>query len=97
MLTAIRQTGQAGILVLQAAGVAIDQTFTLYVESLLVGIETLALIRAGDFGPRTFILAAQIILMLRQIQLIKQKRSEQATQVGAAVQLVRMGTFRYSA
>ena len=94
MARVIRQAGQAGILLMQATGAAIDQTYVLYAESIAVGVETLLALRAGDFGPQTILLGIQVALMLRQAQQIRQKKSEAATQTGAAVQLLRMSTFR---
>ena len=91
----VRIAAQSAILILQASGAAIDQTYMLYVESLVVGLQTINLIRASKFGAQTFLLGAQVILMIRQIMLIKQKRQEAAAQTGAAVMLVRMHTYRY--
>jgi len=94
MATAIRQTAQAGILVLQVAGAGIDQIFMLYIESLLVGIEVSLAVSAGTFGLTQAFQIGQIAAMIVQIRQIKQKRASAAASTGAAVQLLRMGTFR---
>ena len=94
MISAIRQTAQAGILVLQVAGVAIDQVFALYVEVLLTGLELAATISAGSFGLGGVFLAGQIIAMVILIRQIRAKRTAAAQQTNAAVQLLRMGTYR---
>ncbi len=94
MISAIRQTAQAGILVLQVAGVAIDQIFALYVEVLLTGLELAATVSAGSFGLGAIFLAGQIVAMLILIRQIRAKRTESAQKTNAAVQLLRMGTYR---
>ncbi|KKK64739.1 hypothetical protein LCGC14_2981170 [marine sediment metagenome] len=94
MLNAMREAAAAGVLILQVAGKAVDITFALYIEALIVGIQTLVLTARGNFGPKTILLGIQLVLMIRQIQLIKQKRQESSAQVGAAVQIVRMGLYR---
>lgn len=94
MLTAIRQTAQAGILVLQISGAAVDQTLALFVESLIVGIEVASTVAAGTFGITQIFQIGQIIAMITLIRQIKAKRSEAATRTSATVQLLRMGTFR---
>lgn len=94
MISAIRQTAQAGILVLQVAGVAINQIFTLYVESLLVGIEVAAAISVGTFGLSQIFQIGQIIGMLLLIRQIQQKKRDAAKRTNAAIMLLRMGTYR---
>jgi len=94
MLTAIRQTAQAGILVIQLAGIAVDQIFLLYVESLIVGLEVAFAVEAGTFGISNVLQVGQIIAMLILIRQIKTKQTAAATKTNAAVQLLRMSTFR---
>ena len=93
MITAIRQTAQAGILVLQVAGVAIDQVFALFVETLLVGIELSLTIAAGTFGITQVFQIGQIVAMLLLIRQIRTKQQGAQQQTSAAVQLLRMGSY----
>ena len=95
MISTIRQTAQAGILVLQVAGVAIDQIFTLFIEGLLVGIEVSTAIAAGTFGITQVFQIGQLIAMIILIRQIRNKQTAAAQQTNAAVQLLRMGTFRF--
>lgn len=94
MLTAIRQTAQAGILILQLSGVAIDQLFSLYIETLLVGAEVIGTLAAGSFGATLIFQSGQLIAMLILIRQIKQKKTEAAQKTSQTVQLLRMGTYR---
>ena len=94
MATAIRQTAQMGMLVLQVSGVVIDQIFRIYVESLLVGIELAFAVSAGTFGITQAFQIGQIIAMMILIRQIKQKRVDAARQTEGAVQLLRMASFR---
>ena len=84
MITAIRQTAQAGILVLQVAGVAIDQILSLFVETLLVGIELTVAISAGTFGLTQVFQIGQIVAMLLLIKQIRSKQTSAAQQTNAA-------------
>ena len=93
MITAIRQTAQAGILVLQVAGVAIDQILSLFVETLLVGIELTVAIAGGTLGLTQVFQIGQIVAMLLLIKQIRSKQTEAAQQTNAAVQLLRLGTY----
>ncbi len=93
MITAIRQTAQAGILVLQVAGVAIDQILSLFVETLLVGIELTVAIAGSTFGLTQVFQIGQIVAMLLLIKQIRSKQTSAAQQTTAAVQLLRMGTY----
>ncbi len=93
MITAIRQTAQAGILVLQVAGVAIDQILSLFVETLLVGIELTVAIAGGTFGLTQVFQIGQIVAMLLLIKQIRSKQTSAAQQTNAAVQLLRLGTY----
>ena len=97
MITAIRQTAQAGILVLQVAGVAIDQVFALFVETLLVGIELSFRIAAATsiatFGITGVLQIGQIVAMLLLIRQIRTKQQGAQQQTAAAIQLLRMGTY----
>ena len=97
MITAIRQTAQAGILVLQIAGVAIDQVMSLYVETLLVGIEVAVKISSATslatFGISGFFMIGQIVAMLLLIKQIRSKQVEASHKTSAAVQLLRLGTY----
>ncbi len=94
MISAIRQTAQAGVLILQVAGVAIDTMFALYLETLLVGIEVIGAIAAGSFGVSLIFQGGQLIAMLILIRQIRQKRSKAAAKTRASIQLLRMGTYR---
>ncbi len=94
MATAIRQTAQMGMLVLQVSGVVIDQIFRLYIESLLVGIELAFAVSAGTFGLTQAFQIAQIIAMMILIRQIRQKKTDAARQTEGAVQLLRMASFR---
>ena len=94
MATAIRQTAQMGMLVLQVSGVVIDQIFRLYIESLLIGIELAFAISAGTFGLTQAFQIGQIIAMMILIRQVKQKRTDAARQTEGAVQLLRMASFR---
>ncbi len=93
MITAIRQTAQAGILVLQVAGVAIDQILSLFVETLLVGIELTVAIAGGTLGLTQVFQIGQIVAMLLLIKQIRSKQTDAAQQTNAAVQILRMGTY----
>ncbi len=93
MITAIRQTAQAGILVLQVAGVAIDQIMSLFVETLLVGIELTVAIAGGTLGLTQVFQIGQIVAMLLLIKQIRSKQTGAAQQTTAAVQILRMGTY----
>ncbi len=93
MITAIRQTAQAGILVLQIAGVAIDQIMSLFVETLLVGIELTVAIAGGTLGLTQVFQIGQIVAMLLLIKQIRSKQTEASHKTSAAVQLLRMGTY----
>ncbi len=93
MITAIRQTAQAGILVLQVAGVAIDQIMSLFVETLLVGIELSVAIAGGTLGLTQVFQIGQIVAMLLLIKQIRSKQVEASHSTSAAVQLLRMGTY----
>ena len=95
MLTAIRQTAQAGILILQLSGVAIDQLFSLYIETLLVGAEVIGTLAAGSFGATLIFQSGQLIAMLILIRQIKQKKTEAAQKTSQTVQLLRLGTYRF--
>ena len=94
MATAIRQTAQMGMLVLQVSGVVIDQIFRLYIESLIIGIELAFTISAGTFGLTQALQVGQIIAMMLLIRQIKQKKVAAARQTEGAVQLLRMASFR---
>ncbi len=94
MATAIRQTAQMGMLVLQVSGVVIDQIFRLYIESLLVGIELAFTISAGTFGLTQAFQIGQIIAMMVLIRQIKTKQTDAARQTEGAVQLLAMASFR---
>ena len=94
MATAIRQTAQMGMLVLQVSGVVIDQIFRLYIESLIVGIELAFTISAGTFGLTQAFQIGQIIAMMMLVRQIKQKKTDAARQTEGAVQLLRMASFR---
>ena len=93
MITAIRQTAQAGILVLQVAGVAIDQIMSLFVETLLVGIELSVAIAGGTLGLTQVFQIGQIVAMLLLIKQIRSKQVEASHSTSAAVQLLRMGSY----
>ncbi len=94
MASAIRQTAQMGMLVLQVSGVVIDQIFRLYIESLLIGIELAFAISAGTFGLTQAFQIGQIIAMMILIRQVKQKKTDAARQTEGAVQLLRMASFR---
>ena len=94
MATAIRQTAQMGMLVLQVSGVVIDQIFRLYIESLLIGIELAFAVSAGTFGLTQAFQIGQIIAMMILIRQVKQKRTDAARQTEGAIQLLRYASFR---
>ncbi len=97
MISSIRQTAQAGILVLQIAGVAMDQVLSLFIETILVGIEVAVKASTATslatFGLSGFLMIGQIVAMLLLIKQIRAQQTENAHKTNAAVQLLRMGTY----
>jgi len=97
MISSIRQTAQAGILVLQIAGVAMDQVLSLFIETVLVGIEVAVKASAATslatFGLSGFLMIGQIVAMLLLIKQIRAQQTENAHKTNAAVQLLRLGTY----
>jgi hypothetical protein len=94
MISAIRQTATASILVLQVVGVAIDQVFALLVEAVLTTIEVVVAIKGATFGISQVFQIGQIVGMLLLIRQIRQKRTKAAQQTNAAIMLARMGAQR---
>lgn len=101
MITNIRQAAQIGIFTAQAMGFMIDQTLTLTIEALLIGIEAAVAINtalvSGTTGIGFLKIGAQlgtVTAMIILIYQIKTKQRQAASRTAGVVGGLRLVTYR---